>query len=128
MSAEGLKKGSVEELRNISRATTSSKLCSSISGRLALDRTAKWLSKAVAEVSTSATNGALGADATVVAKDISPNTSPTAVLNQAYMDLLHWEPGKEAYPEVEDIFRHSRRYRYCKQIGVGPPFLALSWG
>uniref|UniRef100_A0A8D0DJE8 T-complex 11 n=1 Tax=Salvator merianae TaxID=96440 RepID=A0A8D0DJE8_SALMN len=42
--------------------------------------TTEWLRNAAAEVSAS---GLL----------------PTAVLNQAYMDLLHWEPGK-AYPET----------------------------
>nr|XP_034979226.1 T-complex protein 11 homolog isoform X1 [Zootoca vivipara] len=70
--------------------------------------TTEWLRKAAAEISTSdllaasstsETNGSSVPPTSPAARKVFSVHSPTAVLNQAYMDLLHWEPGKE-YPET----------------------------
>ncbi|KAM6454854.1 T-complex protein 11 homolog isoform 1-T1 [Liasis olivaceus] len=71
--------------------------------------TTDWLHKAIAEVSnsdllpsssTSGTNGPPVSPCPMAAGKVSFIHSPTAVLNQAYMDLLDWEPGREHYPET----------------------------
>ncbi|XP_054836702.1 T-complex protein 11 homolog [Eublepharis macularius] len=75
-----------------------------IEGSLAC--TAEWLRTAAAKVSSdslpssssSETSGSSVPPCEVAAGEVSI-CSPTAVLNQAYMDLLHWEPGKD-YPET----------------------------
>ncbi|XP_060087456.1 T-complex protein 11 homolog [Heteronotia binoei] len=76
-----------------------------IEGNLA--RTTEWLRTAAAKVSSSdllpsssnsETSGSSVPLHEVAAGEVSI-CSPTAVLNQAYMDLLHWEPGKD-YPET----------------------------
>uniref|UniRef100_A0A8D0DG14 T-complex 11 n=1 Tax=Salvator merianae TaxID=96440 RepID=A0A8D0DG14_SALMN len=70
--------------------------------------TTEWLRNAAAEVSASGllpssssceNNGSPALPSSVAYREVSSVCSPTAVLNQAYMDLLHWEPGK-AYPET----------------------------
>ncbi|KAF7253254.1 hypothetical protein EYD10_01526 [Varanus komodoensis] len=70
--------------------------------------TTEWLRKAAAELSnfdllpsssTSESSGSHTPSSHMAARE-SLIHSPTAVLNQAYMDLLHWEPGKEDYPET----------------------------
>uniref|UniRef100_A0A8C6VP58 T-complex 11 n=1 Tax=Naja naja TaxID=35670 RepID=A0A8C6VP58_NAJNA len=50
--------------------------------------------------STSGTNGPPVSTCPISAGKVSFIHSPTAVLNQAYMDLLDWEPGTEHYPET----------------------------
>nr|XP_056700798.1 T-complex protein 11 homolog [Euleptes europaea] len=69
--------------------------------------TTEWLRTAAAKVSASdlvpsssnsETSGSSVPPREVAAGEVSI-CSPTAVLNQAYMDLLHWEPGKD-YPET----------------------------
>ncbi|EMP32335.1 T-complex protein 11 like protein, partial [Chelonia mydas] len=73
-----------------------------------LDHTTEWLHKAAAEVSASSLSSpshpevhgspvqlSLGA----VSRS-SATPSPMSVLNQGYMNLLHWEPGTEKYPET----------------------------
>lgn len=75
------------------------------SGNLAC--TTEWLRTAAAKLSStdllasssnSETSGSSVPQSDAAAGEVSV-CSPTAVLNQAYMDLLHWEPGKD-YPEV----------------------------
>ncbi|XP_042321191.1 T-complex protein 11 homolog [Sceloporus undulatus] len=70
--------------------------------------TTEWLRKAAAAVSTSdvqlssstsETNGSPVPTSPEAAGEVLSIHSPTAVLNQAYMDLLHWDPGKD-YPET----------------------------
>ncbi|KAH0618816.1 hypothetical protein JD844_018303 [Phrynosoma platyrhinos] len=69
--------------------------------------TTEWLRKAAAEVSsdvqlsssTSKTNGSPVPASPQAAGEVLFIHSPTAVLNQAYMDLLRWDSGKE-YPET----------------------------
>uniref|UniRef100_A0A670J6Y0 T-complex 11 n=1 Tax=Podarcis muralis TaxID=64176 RepID=A0A670J6Y0_PODMU len=70
--------------------------------------TTEWLRKAAAEISTSdllpssstsETKGSSVPPSSPAAREVFSVHSPTAVLNQAYMDLLHWEPGRE-YPET----------------------------
>ncbi|XP_061488342.1 T-complex protein 11 homolog isoform X3 [Rhineura floridana] len=70
--------------------------------------TTEWLRKAAAEVSTSdlspsssnsETNGSPLPFSSMAAREVSSIRSPTAVLNQAYMNLLRWEHGRE-YPET----------------------------
>ncbi|XP_062997565.1 T-complex protein 11 homolog [Elgaria multicarinata webbii] len=66
--------------------------------------TTEWLRKAAAEVSTSDLLS-FSSTSEINGSPVPPSPmaaihSPTAVLNQAYMDLLHWEPGKEDYPET----------------------------
>ncbi|XP_038605312.1 T-complex protein 11 homolog [Tachyglossus aculeatus] len=72
-----------------------------------LDYTVKWLSTAAAGVSLSqptaspdpadpAGPSALGTTTSCG----SATPSPTTVLNQGYMNLLHWEPGNPEYPET----------------------------
>ncbi|XP_015279441.1 PREDICTED: T-complex protein 11 homolog [Gekko japonicus] len=72
-----------------------------------LAHTTEWLRTAAAKVSSSdllpsssnsETSGSSVPPREVAAGEVSI-CSPTAVLNQAYMDLLHWEPGKD-YPET----------------------------
>ncbi|CAM5170779.1 unnamed protein product [Eretmochelys imbricata] len=73
-----------------------------------LDHTTEWLHKAAAEVSASSLSSpshpevhgspvplSLGAGSRS-----SAIPSPMSVLNQGYMNLLHWEPGTENYPET----------------------------
>ncbi|XP_048353654.1 T-complex protein 11 homolog isoform X2 [Sphaerodactylus townsendi] len=76
-----------------------------IEGNLAC--TTEWLRTAASKVSASdlapsssnpETSGSSVPPREVAAGEVSI-CSPTAVLNQAYMDLLHWEPGKY-YPET----------------------------
>uniref|UniRef100_A0A8C5WQM4 T-complex 11 n=1 Tax=Laticauda laticaudata TaxID=8630 RepID=A0A8C5WQM4_LATLA len=71
--------------------------------------TTDWLHKAVTKasnsdllpsLSTSGTNGPPVSTCPMSAGKVSFIHSPTAVLNQAYMDLLDWEPGTEHYPET----------------------------
>ncbi|XP_070601410.1 T-complex protein 11 homolog [Erythrolamprus reginae] len=74
-----------------------------------LTYTTDWLHKAVTKVSksdllpsssTSGTNGPPVSTFPMSAGKVSFIHSPTAVLNQAYMDLLDWELGREHYPET----------------------------
>uniref|UniRef100_A0A8C6VRR9 T-complex 11 n=2 Tax=Naja naja TaxID=35670 RepID=A0A8C6VRR9_NAJNA len=74
-----------------------------------LTYTTDWLRKAVTKASnsdllpsssTSGTNGPPVSTCPISAGKVSFIHSPTAVLNQAYMDLLDWEPGTEHYPET----------------------------
>ncbi|XP_060629088.2 T-complex protein 11 homolog [Anolis sagrei] len=70
--------------------------------------TTEWLQKAATEVSsdlqssssTSETSGSPAPTSPAAAGEVLLIHSPTAVLNQAYMDLLHWDHGKEEYPET----------------------------
>uniref|UniRef100_A0ABM5G777 T-complex protein 11 homolog isoform X1 n=2 Tax=Pogona vitticeps TaxID=103695 RepID=A0ABM5G777_9SAUR len=71
--------------------------------------TTDWLRKAAAEVSsfdllstssTSEINGSPISSCPTADRNVSSIPSPTAVLNQAYMNLLHWDFGKNDYPET----------------------------
>uniref|UniRef100_A0A8D0G4D1 T-complex 11 n=1 Tax=Sphenodon punctatus TaxID=8508 RepID=A0A8D0G4D1_SPHPU len=67
-----------------------------------LDNTTEWLRKAAAEITSPPTSGANGSptpDSGRASRGASAILSPTVVLNQGYMDLLHWDPGQE-YPET----------------------------
>ncbi|XP_053102225.1 T-complex protein 11 homolog isoform X2 [Hemicordylus capensis] len=66
--------------------------------------TTEWLRKAAAELSASdsipsSSNGSPVSPPPVAAGEVPFIHSPTAVLNQACMDLLDWESGRE-YPET----------------------------
>lgn len=73
-----------------------------------LPRTTEWLHAAAAKVSSSDVRPSSSSCETNVpshkaaAGEVSV-CSPTVVLNQAYIDLLHWEPGKD-YPEVREQY------------------------
>ncbi|XP_044530167.1 T-complex protein 11 homolog [Gracilinanus agilis] len=69
-----------------------------------LDHTTKWLTQAAAEVMTPPSNYDLPdqissspADGTMKESCI---ISPSIVLNQAYMNLLQWDPNNEEFPET----------------------------
>ncbi|XP_027732387.1 T-complex protein 11 homolog isoform X2 [Vombatus ursinus] len=70
-----------------------------------LDHTAKWLSQAAAEVMTppppsyDPTEQITSSPADETVKG-SPIISPSLVLNQGYMNLLHWDPDNEEFPET----------------------------
>ncbi|XP_075766554.1 T-complex protein 11 homolog isoform X5 [Pelodiscus sinensis] len=70
-----------------------------------LDHTTEWLSKAAAEVSASSSShpedhGSPTALSLGAVSRSSATPNPMSVLNQGYMNLLHWEPGTEKYPET----------------------------
>ncbi|XP_019369707.1 PREDICTED: T-complex protein 11 homolog [Gavialis gangeticus] len=73
-----------------------------------LDHTTEWLRKAAADASASPllppsqpeSNIPPASSLQGAAHRSSDLPSPTSVLNQGYMSLLHWEPGQEKYPET----------------------------
>ncbi|KAL7985280.1 hypothetical protein Chor_003850 [Crotalus horridus] len=85
-----------------------------------LDYTTDWLRRAVTEVSnsdllpsssTSGTKGPPVSTCPMSTGKVSFIHSPTAVLNQAYMDLLDWELGREQYPEVRLVNKATYKTR-----------------
>lgn len=60
-----------------------------------LDNTTAWLKAAVSEEAAAA-----GAPPDPSSPDSRAPVSATAVLNRAYMRLLHWDPQDQKYPEV----------------------------
>uniref|UniRef100_A0A8C8SJS1 T-complex 11 n=1 Tax=Pelusios castaneus TaxID=367368 RepID=A0A8C8SJS1_9SAUR len=68
-----------------------------------LDHTTEWLRKAAAEVCVSMSSSPSHSPAPLVPGAVSRRSttpSPMSVLNHGYLNLLHWEPGKEEYPET----------------------------
>ncbi|KAJ7332973.1 hypothetical protein JRQ81_015153 [Phrynocephalus forsythii] len=71
--------------------------------------TTDWLRKAAAEVSSSDLKSTSSTSEITESpvrscpeahRDVLSMPSPTAVLNQAYMNLLYWDFGKDGYPET----------------------------
>ncbi|XP_067387659.1 T-complex protein 11 homolog isoform X2 [Emydura macquarii macquarii] len=70
-----------------------------------LDHTTEWLRKAAAEISSSSPSHSEvhGSPAPLLLGAVSGSSAtpnPMSVLNQGYMNLLHWEPGIAEYPET----------------------------
>ncbi|XP_019402288.1 PREDICTED: T-complex protein 11 homolog [Crocodylus porosus] len=73
-----------------------------------LDHTTEWLRKAAADTSASPSLPPSQPESNIppasslqgAVHRSSDLPSPTSVLNQGYMSLLHWEPGQEKYPET----------------------------
>lgn len=63
----------------------------------ALDHTTAWLNRAVQEAATAPSNKGPGKTSTSPSPAI---LSPSAVLDQAYLSLLRWDPDCQLYPEV----------------------------
>nr|XP_015197645.1 PREDICTED: T-complex protein 11 homolog [Lepisosteus oculatus]XP_015197646.1 PREDICTED: T-complex protein 11 homolog [Lepisosteus oculatus]XP_015197647.1 PREDICTED: T-complex protein 11 homolog [Lepisosteus oculatus]XP_015197648.1 PREDICTED: T-complex protein 11 homolog [Lepisosteus oculatus] len=69
----------------------------------ALDNTTAWLQRAVKEVSTACVppdSGAPSPGQTPAPREEGSPCSPSAVLNQAYLHLLCWDPECPLYPET----------------------------
>ncbi|XP_058860241.1 T-complex protein 11-like protein 1 isoform X1 [Acipenser ruthenus] len=68
----------------------------------ALDHTTAWLNRAVQEAATAPSNKGPGKTSTSPSPAI---LSPSAVLDQAYLSLLRWDPFCQLYPETVQMDR-----------------------
>ncbi|MGH0175545.1 UNVERIFIED_CONTAM: hypothetical protein FKN15_070799 [Acipenser sinensis] len=68
----------------------------------ALDHTTAWLNRAVQEAATAPSNKGPGKTSTSPSPAI---LSPSAVLDQAYLSLLRWDPDCQLYPETVQMDR-----------------------